>query len=210
MMLRQGSWSSRILAVAILVFLLLLGYRLLFNPLLDHYTANEQRIHQSSYLLQRYRELDGQKPSLADRLSALEEREDSANGYWQARSAAMTATLLQDQASRSVETHGGDVVSMQALDLDDGEVDQERARTTLRMRLNTTMRGLAEAIYDIETTVPYLFIDQLIVTPERSRTGRIGNAEADAKEPRLDVRLDVFGYALTKSPSLNEGEDADG
>ena len=210
MMLRRGSAISRLLAVAILLLLFLLSYRLLFAPLLDRYTANEQRIEQTSYLLQRYRDLDAQKPSLVDHLADLQEQKDTASGYWEGVSVAMTATKLQDRASQSVKTHGGDVISMQAIDLDGAEAEQARARTTLRMRLTTTMRGLAETIHDIETAVPYLFIDQLIITPERSRPSRISGTETAGQEPRLDVRLDVFGYALTGRLLSDDVEDADG
>jgi len=209
MTFRQGSWISRLMAISILLLLLLAGHRLLFTPLFDRYTANELRIEQMSDLLQRYRALEANKPALVQHLADIQNGDDLANGYWEGASAAMTATKLQDRASQSVKDHGGNVISMQAIDLSKAETDQARERATLRMRLATTVDGLAATMHDLETAIPYMFINELIITQERRRSGNFGQIDADEAEPTLDVRLDVFGFLSTEPASSDGPADAD-
>ena len=202
-MLHRGTWISRLAAVAILVLVVFLGSRLLVTPVLDRYFANEQRIEEMSDLLTRYRDLEAAKPALLDRLAALRSQDEVASGYWVGESDVQTVAKLQDRTAEAVEDHGGDVISMQTLDQADPEDAPAVSRTALRLRLATTVEGLARTVHDIETATPYIFIDRLIVTPQRSRQRAVGNSH-DGIRKELDVRLDLSAYARKRQEAASE------
>ena len=163
-------------------------------------------------LLERYRTLDAARPDIVDRLAEMQSRDELVtDGYWQGESDVQTATKLQDRASQSVKAEGGNVISMQTLDPEETEGQElPIRRALLKMRLATTLEGLAATVYDIETAVPYMFIDHLIVTPQRSGRRIAGQTETSDQEQKLDVRLNVFGYVRDQSPPSAEIEEGEG
>jgi hypothetical protein len=208
MILQPGTWISRTVALALLALALLAVHRFVAAPLLERYATNERRIQQMSDLLKRYRDLEVTRPALADRLAEIEDLDAAASGYWEGESDIQTAAELQDRASEAVEAAGGDVISLQTLDPVAVEGGLPIRRTLLRLRLATSVEGLAGAVQEIESTVPYMFIDQLIVTPQRSRQYINTTSEPADQEQTLDVRLDVFGY-VRRSTEAADGTEAE-
>ncbi|MEZ5932000.1 MAG: type II secretion system protein GspM [Alphaproteobacteria bacterium] len=209
MILQPGTWISRTVALALLALTLLALHRFVAAPLLERFASNEQRIQQMSDLVKRYRDLEATRPALAERLAEIEGLDAATSGYWEGESDIQTAAELQDRASEAVEAAGGDVISLQSLDPALVEGGLPIRRTLLRLRLATSVEGLAGTVHDIESAVPYMFIDQLIVTPQRSRQYINRSSEHADQEEKLDVRLDVFGYARTPPGSTESADGAD-
>ncbi len=63
-------------------------------------------------------------------------------------------------------------------------------RITVRGQATLKIAGLQQAVYDLETTSPLLFLDNVEVTAHPDQSGHPGAAEA----PGLDVRFDLYGY----------------
>ena len=210
-MLRRGSLVSRVAAVAILGLVLLAVHQFLVMPVMARLAANEQQILHKSDLLQRYQTLEATRPALTDRLADIRSRDHAGKGYWQGVSAVRTAAKLQDRVSQSVEAYGGNMVSVQTLASGGTEEDDmlETRETRLRTRFTATHDGLAEILHAMESTTPYMFIDQLSVMSKRSRSNRAGDNAAD-QAPKLEVWLDVFGYVrerpLPSDKITEEGE----
>ena len=203
MILQPGSLISRTLALTLLLLLLLGGYRLLAQPALERFAANERRIEQLGELLQRYQTLRAEQPDLAERLADLESRDQAASGYWESASDVLIAAKLQDHVSQTVQAHGGSMISMQVVDTpsaDNGT--NRRRRTSLRIRLTATIDGLAAILQAIETGMPFMFIERLSVTPAGRRPPAGSEALAETTQS-LDVRLDLFGYG--RAPKLEQG-----
>ena len=198
-MLRQGSWISRLAAFGILALVLLAGHQFLVSPLMARFSENEQQILQKSKLLEHYRALAHAEPALAERIAAAQRRDDGVGGYWEGGSDVQTAAKLQDRVSESVETHGGDVISVETIAAGDADATGGVRETRLRARISVTQGGLASILHDLESATPYMFIDRLAVTSNRSWRKTV-RAEAGEQEPRLDVRLDVFGYVRGFAP----------
>lgn len=204
MTLRRGSLISRAAALAVLALLLLAGHRLIVMPVMDRYAENARQIAHRNELLQRYRRLAAMQPELAERFEQSGGQAGSGIPYWDAESDALAIATLQDHASETIAIHGGEVVSMQAVDADEPVDVPPLRRTMLTLRLSATTNQLATILHEMETAEPYLFVDRLMVTSGRSRTGgnRFGK-EDDARDPTLDVRMDVFGYVRNRALEAN-------
>lgn len=196
-MLRPGSLIAKMAAVAILVILLLASYQLIVQPLMGLYQTNQDKITHSHELLQRYQALADERPALTERLAGLDDDQEAFAGYLEGPSDALAAAQLQNLATEIIEATKGDIKSSQTLPVVAIEADPTVRRPGVKLRFETSIDGLAAALYDLETVEPHLFIDQMIVTSGRVRRA---NPEAD-EDTKLDVRLDLFGYVR-----LIEGE----
>ena len=190
-MLQPGSLLSRTLAVVLLGVALLGGWRLVAAPLLAAHQENERGIEDAQALLQRYRALAEQRPALAERLAEQEERAAAAAGYLEGPSDALAAAQLQDRVKSVVESAGGELRTTQILPAETLEDQLGFRRTTIRVQIVVGIEGLAATLYELETGLPYLLIDDITVRQERVRRRRRGE---DAQEPVLDVSLELFGY----------------
>ncbi|MGH1481823.1 MAG: type II secretion system protein GspM [Geminicoccales bacterium] len=190
MMLRPGSLIAKMAAVAILVILLLASYQLIIQPLIGLYQTNRDKITRSYELLQRYQALADERPVLIERLASLDDDQEAFAGYLEGPSDALAAAQLQNLATDIIEATKGDIKSSQTLPVVVIEADPTVRRPGVKLRFETSIDGLAAALYDLETVEPHLFIDQMIVTSGRARRA---HPETD-EDTKLDVRLDLFGY----------------
>lgn len=190
MMLRPGSLIAKMAAVAILVILLLASYQLIIQPLISLYQTNQDKITRSHELLQRYQALADERPVLIERLASLDDDQEAFAGYLEGPSDALAAAQLQNLATEIIEATNGDIKSSQTLPVVVIEADPTVRRPGVKLRFETSIDGLAAALYDLETVEPHLFIDQMIVTSGRVRRAYPKNDE----DTKLDVRLDLFGY----------------
>jgi general secretion pathway protein M len=185
--LQPSSLLSRTLALVMLALALLGGARLVVAPLLAAFQDNASRIEEAEVLLQRYRALAEQRPTMADRIAAQQEFAASAAGYLQGPSDALAAAQLQDRVKSVIEGAGGELHSTQILPARAMEGVAVIRRAALRVQFEVTIEGLAETLYELETGQPCLLIDQLSVREQRTR-------RLDEAELRLDVGLELSGY----------------
>jgi general secretion pathway protein M len=190
-MLRRGTLSSRMLAVALLAGVLLAGYGLVVAPVIAAYREVGQGIEQSQLLLQRYRRLASQQPQLSARLTELEQRAAKAGGYLKGPSDALAAAELQDYVRAVIEGAAGSLRSTQILPAGATEPTVPARRAALRIQLGIDIKGLQKVLYELETGQPYLFVDELTIRQQRMRRRRSTEPE---QEPVLDVSFEVFGY----------------
>ncbi|MGI9418823.1 MAG: type II secretion system protein GspM [Geminicoccaceae bacterium] len=189
-MLQPGSLAAKIVALGLLGIVLLAGNQFGVQPLLGAYQRNNDDIARSHELLQRYQALVAEKPMLTERLAALESEDTASTAYLSGTSDALAAAELQDLATEMIEITGGEIRSAQSLPAIDVEDGPALRKAGVNLRFSTDIDGLAEALYELETGEPVLFIDLLQVSAEGSRREK----EAEESVQMLDVRLDVFGF----------------
>ncbi len=190
-MLRPGSVPARIAALAILGILLLAAYHVVLQPVIQHYQDNRDHIARTSKLLHHYRARAAERPALTEQLSAFEADSEAGTGYLEGPSDGLAAAELQERVSDAIDAADGEIRSMQILPASDVEDDLPFRRTGLKVRFAANLDNLAEALYDLETNEPHLFIEELLVVAPRARQ-HLDKAKTD---PLLDIRMDVLGYA---------------
>lgn len=190
-MLTPSTVTAKVVAIAILLIFLLAGNQFIAQPMLRAYQDNKAEISQLNELLQRYQALVDEKPKLTERLSAWESADATNTAYLDGASDALAAAELQELASEAIEIAGGEIKSTQSLTVVEIEERPALRRTGVTFRFSTDIDGLAEALYDLETSEPLLFISALQV----SAKGRRQKEGEEEKPQPLDVRLDVYGYA---------------
>jgi general secretion pathway protein M len=191
-MLRPGSPVSRLLALALLAAVPVLGYLLVVGPVIAAYRGAGEAIAQAQTLLQSYRERAEQAPQLAQLLADEEKRAGRVTGYLAAVDDALAAAELQDRVKGVVEGAGGVLRSAQSLNVEPVDAVAGVRRAGLKVRFAADIESLATILYELETGEPYLFVEGLSIREPRRQRRRSGDGPEEA--PELDVVVDLYGY----------------
>lgn len=174
----------RLAAVALLLVVPALPFLAVVRPLLDAHAERADQIAELETKAQRLGAVAAAGAELTRQREALAERRDQGGLLLSGASEALAAAALQNTLKAAAARAGGDLRSTQAL-----AVTEEKGfrRIAVRALLASDAEGLRTLLHAVESARPPLFVDGLEVRG-RART-------SDAEEPRLDIRIDIFGYA---------------
>lgn len=181
---------SRLLALAILVFVLVVPYVAIVRPYLDALAANRDAISEQAALRDRYVGLAaGDAASDTGAADAGDESSDEGGGesaYLEGASEALVAADLQNRVKTVVQDNGGVLNSTQIL-----ETTSESGfrRLAVRVRMSAGMDAIYKVLYELETQRPFLFIDNIDIN---ARTVRLPDRKRETVE--LIVTFDLFGF----------------
>ena len=137
-------------------------------------------------MLQKYIEFIAEKPALEKRIAALRElRKTSGSRLTDGQTMSIVSASLQDTVRSIILGRSGSILSERA-----GKADDLGSFKVITVTVDSVLpdaRGLADALYAIETRTPYLAVKEL---DERVRNART------PKE--LSVRFDVSTLTGTK------------
>ena len=112
--------------------------------------------------------------------------------FLEGRTVTVAGAALQQRVVAAVKDAGGNVVSSQ-VDLQGSQAKQ--GYVSLSANCEVGQGALQQLLYDLESGMPFLFIDQLVVQLPQSGGG--GGVETEAA--RMRVQIDVSGqWQVTK------------
>lgn len=180
--------AGRIVALALLAAAVALPYRLIVAPLQERYQELSDEADSRREVLARYQRLADSREQLRQRLQVLRDNPAAQAGFLIGDSETLVAAELQNLVRSIVERAGGRLESTQILP---SVTDGAFRRVTLRVRMSADVDGLFRILYDLESMLPYLFLDSVDIV-SRERRGSRQTPEAGAGT--LSVSYDVFGY----------------
>jgi general secretion pathway protein M len=110
----------------------------------------------------------------------------SGSPFLEGRTVTIAGAALQQRVVAAVTEAGGNVLSTQ-VDLQGSETKQ--GYVSLSANLEIIQSNLQQLLYDLETGMPFLFIDQLVVQMPQTA----GRVESASETPRMRVQIDVSG-----------------
>ena len=183
----------RALAVALVVAaagIILAGIVL---PALDRYQVLESGIADSETALQRFSQVAARLPRLEAERAALKDALAAQDGFLKATSDTLTAVEMQARIKTVTDHAGGQLKSTQILPARD---ENGFRRVTARVEVMGSADALERVWYEMESGVPFLFIDSFDVqarqVPRKDRT--------QPALTTLDVRFEVSAYARAAAP----------
>ena len=184
----MNSEQSRRAAVGLLAATLIVVVAAIALPVWLLHRHYDSALADSSNRLERYNRIAATRPEVAKQLEAMRGK-DTRKFFLRSGAAALSAAEAQETLRSLVEGSGGRLITMQA------PVSKEEGRyrqITVNMQLTANMQSARKILNAIETSVPYLFIDNLKVTSQVPGNFR----PQPGAEPEVFVQLDVTGYAL--------------
>lgn len=175
----------RVLAFTLLLALLSLAWGGIVEPLIAGYRED---IGNAA----RMRAAAARSGAAAERIAALRAELDKAEearagqgGFLDAGNASMASVEMQDIVRRAAQDTGADLRTIQMLDSREEELF---SRITVEADLAIDIEGLRDLLYNLESSMPYLVLDSVLV---RSRPQHRGTAAPDGM---LDVTIAVSGF----------------
>lgn len=184
---------SRLLAVALLVGVVALGWTGIVGPLLERWQETRAQIEQTEALLARYRAINAKRDQLEVEVADLRTEVLPRSGAFSGDDPSVVAAELQSAASQMVKAGDGDLLSIQIVR---GGDETELTEVRVRVQFTAQPDEVTRIFHDLESARPYLFIDNLQIRAghgsRRIRRAR-GNESGDAADT-LYVTCDVSGY----------------
>lgn len=182
----------RALAIAILLALVSVVLSGIIQPLLDDYREAKASVDRLEAAVQRSHVSDRDVARVQAELAVLKKRQASAGGFLQGTNESIAAAQLQDRLKTSVEGAKGELRSTQSLpSRDDGNF----RRVTVRAQISLSLAALQRAFYDLESSSPFLFLDNVIIRARSVPQDRNKVAQDPVgQDPVLDVSFDLSGY----------------
>jgi hypothetical protein len=173
----------RILAVAILFAVPLLGWFVLVSPLIEVVADRQADIEQLQKRLATLQAMIARIPELERRGRAAKEALDAAGSIWIGTSDAAIAAALQDQLRQAVAKADGTVKSSSYLG-----TSNEKDLQTIRIHLSAdgTLETLQQTLATIETARPPMFVDSMKIAAPAQFT-------AD-KPPMLALDFEISAF----------------
>jgi general secretion pathway protein M len=171
-----------LLVVAVLVAALAVPTWLLHR----HY---DTAIEDASDRLQRYQRVAALRPAIEEATRAVEAR-GARQYYLKTPSLGLAAAEMQGSVTRIIDAHKGKIISSQALPVKETGKPAEPQRVAISVQMSSAILPLSMILHAIETSQPYLYVEQLSVFAHQGR----GYKPVPGIEPEYVVHLTVYGY----------------
>ena len=183
---------SRQLAAGLLAVALVALVAAFALPTWYLYNRYDRELADREERLDRFRRIAGTRPEVVRQLEAMRTKE-TRRYFLRSGAAALSVAEAQEAIRGLVESSGGRLITTQALP----SKDEGRYRmVAAQVQLAANIFALRNILHRIETNVPYLFIDNLMV-----KTQVPGNFKpGPGAEPEMFITFDMHGYALTGNP----------
>jgi general secretion pathway protein M len=182
--------QSRRAAVALLLAATVATVAVIALPFWMLHRHYDAALAESSDRLERFTRKAATRPDVAKQLEAMRGKE-TRRFFLRSGAPALSAAEAQEMLRSLVEGGGGRLITMQA------PVSKEEGRyrqITVNLQLTANMQAVRKILNSIETSVPYLFIDNLKVTSQVPGNFR----PQPGNEPEVFVQIDVTSYALVE------------
>lgn len=191
MILRPGSFVSRLLAVTLLLLAGWAMWQLAIGPVIASYRTTAEQIAANQALLERYRALAALRPRLVEQLGQRREETQDDTAFLAGTTDALAAAALQDRARTIIDAAGGELRSTQILPAKPADETLGIQRAGLRLQFTAAIDGLQQILYDLETAEPFVFVDEIVIREQRTRRRR---RDEPPEAPTLDVTLELHGF----------------
>jgi general secretion pathway protein M len=184
---RLSKTQRRVLALFLLLIAMAVVIRVVVVPVVATYVENRDTIAQMEDSIARYSRLSTQIDSLKSMVGVLEESDKLDAFVLAQESEPLAAAALQERVKSVVTTSGGTLTSTQVLPT---ETEQGFKRIIVNVRMAGSMDALQRVLHTLESDLPYLLADDVIILARGARKRRRTTGAADL----LDVRFNLYGY----------------
>lgn len=194
MMRPMRPFEKRLLAVLLLfavIAAVVLAVALPYGKMQKHY---DDAIADRLDRIARYQRIAATGPEVKKAIADVAAK-DPKRFYLKSSAPALAAADIQQIVQTLVEANKLQLDSMQ---IAPPKQEEDYRRITLNLRLRGPMRGLQSMLYSLETTMPYLFVDNLNI----QSTVRQNYMPASGVDPEVRCQFDLSGYARIEKKNV--------
>jgi len=185
--MRLNKFLQPLLALSLLIAVVAAFLAVTAVPLAATYRNNVTAIAEARDLYARLARLAAANAPYLEQIAEIQGQFDQQALYITGGTDALAAADLQDRVKAAVQGEQGTLRSVQVLPAQDEDAFR---RIGIRAQLLVTTAALGRILYQLETSEPMLFVDNLDI---QNRPVRVANGET-APDAVLVVSLDIIGY----------------
>lgn len=183
---------SRSLAIALLLLAIVAAISIVAVPFWMWHRHYDSAIEDNQSKLERFRRIAATRPEMTKQLEAMRARE-TRRFFLRSGAPALSAAEASETLRGIIEQSGGRLITMQA------QPPREEGRYRqigVTVQLTANVFAVRKILHAIETSMPYLFVENLMIRTQVQGNFRPG----PGAEPEMFVNLDAHGYSLTGNP----------
>lgn len=177
----------RAAALALLVLLGVLIWRVGVDPLYRAWHADREAVQELRDAIARLRGIAASRQDYERALAEARQASGTADALMRSPSGTLAAADLQQRIKALVEGTGGSLISAQP---SDPQPAGPFTRIGLSVRMIVSTPALQRVLHALETEVPVVVVEEMLVLARGARSGRRSGANPD----ELDVRLQLSGF----------------
>jgi len=182
-----SKWQHAVISYGMLILCLFALYILLVEPAIDARISIKDKYDNLELQLTKYRQAEQQMLAFKNQITQLDRKLPGKKYFLEEKSNALAAADLQKHLKTLIESHTGDLISIQPFD--DNKTDLF-PKVTIKIHMRSNTNSMQQILYQLESSTPRLFIDNVIIQQNRRTTRRRMPQDPD----QLDIRFDVTGY----------------
>jgi hypothetical protein len=180
-------------ALAILAGVVVAFGLLVVFPIVEIFAAQSDDIAQSQQMLALYQAEIASRPRLQAELAALNAREASSAVLLRGNSAALAAANMQSIVKPLIESHGGQVRSVQNLP---SSPSNDLEKIDVQYDVTLPVGSVKEVAYQLETGAPYLFLDDVDIKVWQD----LQTEGSGSEPPNVQLHWTIEGYRWAGGP----------
>ena len=178
---------QRLAALSILMLLAGAVVTGIVEPLVSAYLDAQRTVARQQAAISHTRLVGADAETLRAELARLRSQPQAIPGMLRSTNDSLAAAELQNRLKAAIDAAHGELRSVQPLP---SRVEGVLRRVAVRGQARLRIAGLRHALYDLESSSPMLFLDNVEIEARPDKSGRPGAAE----DPNLDLRFDLYGY----------------
>ncbi|MCK4843329.1 MAG: type II secretion system protein M [Methylococcales bacterium] len=160
---------SRWLALGLLGLGLLMVILFAIVPLVSTALEYHEQKEELLFRLQRAKQVIARKDSIEENITQISQKHQKQNYFSWQNTVALASADLQKIIKSAISQAGGQLTSTQVLP---SRNDASFNRVTVKVRMSGDIEVLRSVLYEIETSVPMMIVDQLDIRPVRGKRNR--------------------------------------
>ena len=182
---KQQRWVAVGLLVVVVVLLVSLVLVPVFFKVYEYRESNENL----QFRLDRYNRKIAGKENLIQHIAKIRKNLRQAGYFGLYKTASLATAELQEQVKHAVTSSGGQLTSTQALPPKDL---YGLTKIVIKVRLSGSLKAITDALYKIETGMPYMVVENLKILSVRGRRNR--KTRKLEQIDRVNVNMEIRSF----------------
>ena len=177
----------KIIALGVLLGLLGAVFALVIQPIISSTSEAQEELDSTVFRIEKIVRSLNKKEDLLKLKEQLRKQNSTDRKLLSTETASMASADLQSKIKQILTDSGAELASLQVLP---ERTEDPFVRIGVKVRMNSSTSALRSVLYNLETAVPYLFVDYLSVRAVRGVNATGNQDEVD----QLNIEFDVVGF----------------
>ena len=192
--MRVSSAQQRWFAVGLLVAVVLIVSIIVIRPLVTKGLELRDAKNSLVFRLQQYERILFKKEAVVASMAKIKQQHDKQCYFNNQKTDALASAEMQEFIKKTIVDAGGQLSSTQALPVSNKD---KFSRITVRVRMTGNSEVLRAVLYKIETSTPFIIINQLDIRPMRGSRNRTTRQIEPSNE--LNVNFQAVSFMRKQS-----------